>query len=193
VYKPLLAVGCGGYQSWLRRGNSTTKLFESRNGSYTRALETILTNLIHMNKLEKTLVIVTLFALILKYLAVPGMSLFAVIGFLGLAVLYFYFGFALFNGIGFKGIFKKESYIEISKFKIFAAILVGVALSMICIGLLFKVQHWFGFAMYLYAGLTLSFVMLIIAVLKYNSFYKLLLIRLIPFSLLGALAMIIKI
>jgi hypothetical protein len=146
-----------------------------------------------MNKLEKTLVIVTLVALILKYLAVPGMSLFVVIGLLGLAVLYFYFGFALFNSIGFKGIFKKDSYIEISKYKIFAAIIVGVALSMICIGLLFKVQHWFGFTMYLYAGLALSFVMLIIAVFKYNSFNKLLLIRLIPFSLLGALAMIIKI
>jgi hypothetical protein len=25
VYKPLLAEGCGGYQSWLGRGNSTTK------------------------------------------------------------------------------------------------------------------------------------------------------------------------
>jgi hypothetical protein len=146
-----------------------------------------------MNKLEKTLVIVTLVALILKYLAVPGMSLFVVIGLLGLALLYFYFGFALFNGIGFKGIFKKESYIEISKYKIFAAVLVGVSLSMICIGLLFKVQHWFGFSTYLYAGLSLSLVMLVIAVLKYNSFNKLLLIRLIPFSLFGALALIIKI
>jgi len=146
-----------------------------------------------MNKLEKTLVIVTLVALILKYLTVPGMSLFVVVGLLGLALLYFYFGFALFNGIGLKGIFKKESYIEISKYKIFAAIIVGASLSMICIGLLFKIQHWFGFSMYLYAGLALSFVMLNIAVLKYNSFNKFLLFRLIPFSLLGALAMIIKI
>jgi len=61
-----------------------------------------------MNKLEKTLVIVTLVALILKYLTVPGMSLFVVIGLLGLAVLYFYFGFALFNSIGLKRIFKKN-------------------------------------------------------------------------------------
>jgi hypothetical protein len=150
-----------------------------------------------MTKLEKILLIIASVALILKLLSIPGMSLFLVISLLGLAMLYFYFGFALFNQIEFKNIFKKASYQKIKNTRILGAIGVGSALSIICIGSLFKILHWLGSALYIYVGLSLAFVLMIISLIKFNKskddYYKTILIRLIPFSLFGVAILMLHI
>lgn len=150
-----------------------------------------------MTKLEKILLIIAAVALILKLLSIPGMSLFLVISLLGLAMLYFYFGFALFNQIEFNNIFKKASYQKIKNIRILGAIGVGSALSIICIGSLFKIQHWLGSALYIYVGLSLAFVLMIISLIKFNKskdeYYKTILIRLIPFSLFGVAILMLHI
>jgi hypothetical protein len=87
VYKPLLAAGCGGYQSWLGRGNSTTKRFgnlpaiarpkpgrqaqrlpdRSRDKLYTRTLAIILNSLILNNIFMKTqFILIFIFAIALN-------------------------------------------------------------------------------------------------------------------------------
>jgi hypothetical protein len=150
-----------------------------------------------MKKLEKILVITASIALILKSLSILGMSLFLVIALMGLSTLYLYFGFAIFNQIEFKRVFKKDSYQNIATFRIIGAIGVGCSLSIICIGILFKIQHWFGSALYLYVGLSFAFVLLIIALIRFNKskddFYKSILIRLISYSLVGVAVLIIHI
>jgi uncharacterized membrane protein len=145
-------------------------------------------------KLEKILAIIISVAFIFKLLSIPGMSLFVVIPLLVLIGLYFYFGFALFNQIEFKDILKKYSYQRISNMRILGAICVGLVLSLICVGILFKIQHWYSSAPHLYIGLSMAFILLVISLFKFNKskddYYKNILIRLIPCSLIGAIFMI---
>ena len=84
-----------------------------------------------------------------------------------LAFLYYPFGFALFNRIGFRQIFKKKSYEGLSALRIFGSIGAGMAFSAICMGILFKIQRWAGANLMLIDGLVPTFIILIIALIKY--------------------------
>lgn len=59
-----------------------------------------------------------------------------------LSCLYFSFSFTLFNKIQFTDIFKKDSFTKISASKVIIAIGAGIALSIILIGILFKILRW---------------------------------------------------
>ena len=150
-----------------------------------------------MKKFENILIIIALFSLVLKLLSIPGMNLFLVISILILATLYFYLGFALFNDVKFSRILKKNSYSGISGLRVLGAIGVGIALSIICIGILFKIQHWNGANLYLYVGLAMACFSLIIALVKYIiskvDFYKKISIKLTVYILVSIISLIIKI
>jgi hypothetical protein len=136
-----------------------------------------------MNKLEKILGLIVLVALIFKLTLITGGGILIVLSLSVLAIIYYPFGFALFNKIGFQQIFKRDSYKGLSALRIIGAIGVGTALSIICIGILFKLQHWPGSKINLLAGLITSLILLIIILIKYSKnkddFYTMILKRLI--------------
>jgi len=109
----------------------------------------------------------------------------------GLSCLYFYFGFALFNTISFRRIFKKESYSNISALRIIGAIAAGFSISIVLLGVLFKIFRWpFGNQL-LIIGVNFLNVVFIIGFVKIikeqQPFYKRLMTRVVLYAVLGYL------
>lgn len=132
-----------------------------------------------MKIIERATIIIAFLGFLLKLLLVrSGMSIF-IIGSSLLSCIYFYFGFALLNGIGFRTMFKKTSYTNINAGRIIGAIGVGIFLSIISIGVLFKLQIWNGSREMLTIGATGLFMTLmaagVVLLFKHkgmDSFYK---------------------
>jgi len=120
-----------------------------------------------MIKLEKILGVIALIGLILKLTLVTGGGTLLSLSLLTLACLYYPLGFALFNQIGFKKIFKKDSYKGLSALRIIGAIVAGMAISPICVGILFKIQNWTGADINLMAGLISTLIVMVVALFKY--------------------------
>ena len=144
-----------------------------------------------MIKLEKILGIIVVIGLILKFTLIPGGGILLTLSLMTLACLYYPLGFALLNRIGFKQIFKKESYKGLSALRIIGAIGAGIAFSAICVGILFKLQHWTGANINLIAGLIPTLIVLVIALIKYlkakGEFYIGILKRIAIIGTLGLL------
>ncbi|HOS16899.1 MAG TPA: hypothetical protein PKX15_07825, partial [Bacteroidales bacterium] len=82
-----------------------------------------------MFKLEKIFGLLAIVAIVLKWNMLPGGNIMLLLSLSLLSLLYYGFGFALFNRIGFKQLVKKESYTGISMFMIIIAVITGIALS----------------------------------------------------------------
>ena len=142
-----------------------------------------------MKKGEIILATISIISLGLNLLLIPGGGILTVLTLSTLSMVYFYFGFALFNDIRLRKIFKKDSYKDISSLRILGAVGAGLALSMTIIGLMFKFQSWPGADNNLIAGLLGLVIVTIIGVLKYmqnkSDYYTRILKRVAIFGGLG--------
>ncbi|HCW06493.1 MAG TPA: hypothetical protein DGG95_03900 [Cytophagales bacterium] len=132
-----------------------------------------------MKLIERIILLVFFLAILLKAGLFRGTRASLEISTLLLSMLYFYFGFALFNGIGFRAMFKKSSYAGVSVGKISGAIALGLALSSVLIGILFKLMFWPGAnEMIMIGGTGLLIILLVASVVmvikkkSLDSFYK---------------------
>ncbi len=148
-----------------------------------------------MQKLEKILGLIIIVSLILKLLLIPYSGILLTVTLMTLAFIYYPFGFAFFNEIRLRKIFKKESYKGISALRIIGAIAVGIGLSILCIGILFKLQSWAYSDTNLKFGLSVTFIALIIALIRLmkvkDNFYKKILKRIIIIGGLGLILLFI--
>ncbi len=105
--------------------------------------------------LEIIFAILSIIGLVLAQLHIPGGIAISTFSVLLLAFTHYLLGFALFNGVNFKNIFKRNFYNEndIKTGKIIAAVLAGWTFSVIEIGVLFKILHWPGGQVMLIVGL----------------------------------------
>jgi hypothetical protein len=149
-----------------------------------------------MRKLEIILGAIALMGLIMKFFLIPGGSALFVPALMLLATVYYLLGFALFNNIRFRGIFKKESYKGISAMHIIGAICTGFVLSVICVGILFKVQHYPGYVTYLIVGLIAVGIILIMSLLRFfknrSPYYKQIFLRIAIWGILGLSLLVIS-
>ncbi len=122
-----------------------------------------------MKKGELIIATLSIIALGLNILLIPGGSFLTVLTLSTLSVLYMYLSFALFNHIRLRTIFKKDSYKGISTMRIVGAVMTGFALSVTTIGLLFKFQSWPGASFNLSAGLVGLILITIIGTIKYSK------------------------
>jgi hypothetical protein len=147
-----------------------------------------------MKKAELILVLLTILAIILDLFQVPAAAPLTVVLLSSLATLYMYLGFALFNDIRLRNIFRKESYKAVRKERILGAIGAGFVLSLTIIGLLFKIQIWPGGKFNLIVGLTGLLIVSVVALSKYaknrSPYYQRILLRVALFGSLG-LAMLL--
>jgi hypothetical protein len=129
-----------------------------------------------MRKIEIVLVVLTMVSVVVSLFLVPGADVFAVLAFSALAFFYLYLGFALFNGISLRGLFKRDSYKGVSLARISAATCVGMALSISIIGMCFRVYEWPGsliFFKYGFGGLVIAAILCIVKYRKSRSlFYR---------------------
>lgn len=121
-----------------------------------------------MKKTEIIIGTLSIIALGLNLLLIPGGGVLTVLTLSTLSTIYFYFSFALFNDIRFREIFKKDSYENISRWRIIGAIGTGFALSATTAGLMFKFQSWPGADFNLGAGLVGLLIVTIIGLIKYS-------------------------
>lgn len=122
-------------------------------------------------KTEKVFVCITILGLILKYLNIPGGSPLLVVSLLTLTLLYFPFGFYFLSDKSFKintGI----------------SVLFGWLLSVVFIGILFRVMHWPGSAAMAICGTISAIPLVMFSYMKYKksnpedlNYFKNLLIR----------------
>ncbi len=134
-----------------------------------------------MKKAEKILAVLIVVALVFRLLSLPGSFLLLVFSFPLLAIIYNPFGFAFFNNIRLRNIFKGESYKGVTVFRIIAAVITGIGLSLICIGSLFTIQQYPGADILIMSGFTVSVIILIASLANYvktkKEFFSRILIR----------------
>ncbi len=147
-----------------------------------------------MKKLEFYVFPVTFIIGFLIYLLeYPFGAIITIFSLLGLSCLYFYFGFALFNKIPFRRIFKKESYQSISIWRIIGAIVTGFSISIVIVGVLFKIFRWPFANQLLIIGsffLIITFIVSLIKHIKHknaSAFYKSVVLRVVFFGVGGIL------
>jgi hypothetical protein len=139
-----------------------------------------------MKRTELILILLAVIALIMKIFHLPGALILSILGLPTIALFYFYLGFAFFNGIGFRKLFKKTSYKGISTQRIIGGIATGWALNASAMGILFKIQSYPGASILLWVGfIGLGFVSIfsLIKVRKStDNYYSKILKRVIPFG-----------
>ncbi len=106
-----------------------------------------------MKKAEIYLALLALLAIIFKLALIPGAGILTVLSLSILGMMYYFLGFAFFNGIKLREIFKRSSYKNITAAKIIGAVLAGWVLSMTLIGIMFRLQFYPGGHNMLFFGL----------------------------------------
>lgn len=121
-----------------------------------------------MKKTEIIIGAIAILALVLNLLMVPLTGVLTVVSLSLLSVFYMYFSFAFFNGIRLRHIFKKSAYEGITTMRILGSILMGFALSVTTMGILFKFQDWPLSHINLIIGLLGLTIALIVGAIKYS-------------------------
>jgi len=141
-------------------------------------------------RLEIVMLLLALLALILKMAHLAGGGLFTVIILSTLTLIYWCFGFALFNSIRLSKIFNKAAYQGISAKRIIGGIVTGLVLSVGVIGVMFKFLSWPGAMAQLQSGLFLMVIVAIVAAYKMlgskDGYYSKILKRLALFGAICA-------
>jgi len=122
-----------------------------------------------MKKTEIIIATLSIIALGLNLLLIPGGGLLTVFTLLTLSIIYGFLGFAFFNDLRLRSIFKKESYTTISGLRILGAVGACWALSATVNGLMFKFQSWSGADFNLSIGLVGLLIVIIIGSIKYSK------------------------
>lgn len=144
-----------------------------------------------MKTTEQILVAIAVLGLIVSLSLWPGGNIALVLSLSLLSLIYFVFGFALFNDIRLKNIFKSAAYKNSNALQIVAGVFTGIAMSTAVIGLLFVALRWPGGNVILLQGMIAAGIITLIAAIKYssknNKMYLLILRRVLPVFLLSLL------
>lgn len=122
-----------------------------------------------MTKSEKILGIIIVISLILKINFIPYGGMLLLFSLTGLAFYYFQFGKAVFNDIGLINSLRKDSYAGVQKSLVIISKAAGIGLSLICIGILFKLNHWGYSYIILVFGLATTF---LVSLIVFTSWRK---------------------
>lgn len=118
--------------------------------------------------------VASLFALIgttLMLMSVhAGTTIFAY-SILALSLMYFFWGFAFFNSIPLRNIFKRSAYASLPRYHVAGGIFTGIALFFACMGILFKLLWWPGALIELAGGIAFCFIILFISFIKKTAKY----------------------
>jgi apolipoprotein N-acyltransferase len=120
-----------------------------------------------MKKIEITIAILSVIALVMNVLYIPGSNILAFVILMTYAMLYYPFGFLTLSNVRFRDIFKKSTYQGISPLRIMGTIFLGMPLSQLISGILFKFMFLPGAEIMLIVGLCCLLVTAVVAIVKY--------------------------
>ena len=139
-----------------------------------------------------TEVVLTLIAFIgftMSLSLVPGGSVLIVLSLSTLSLWYFAFGFAIFNGKGFKDLNNTEAMKALKLYRVIGGAATGMALSITVIGILFKFQSYPSLLLNLTFGLVLLGIIIIAGlagfIIEKSTYYINIFIRIIIWGGLG--------
>jgi uncharacterized membrane protein len=148
-----------------------------------------------MKKLEMILILGAIIGLLLMLFNTPLDSLIASVFFITLSCLYYILGFALFNNIPARKIFKADSYKGIGTWRILIAIGTGIALSILTIGFMFTILNYPVAKTLLVVGIVLGAIIIILALIKNaqekNQFYRNITLRSLVFLIIAVLFLLL--
>lgn len=121
-----------------------------------------------MRIIEIVLAVIMILAMLMRVNHIPGGIFIFMLAAQLLSMLYF-LSFLLLNGIRARDMFKREAYADVTAGKMGLAVLVGLGLSAVIIGSLFKLMFWPGAAIMLTSSLVYTGVFTAIAVMYYLS------------------------
>ncbi len=119
-----------------------------------------------MRKTEIVLIVLGALGLTMRFLHLPGASLFILLPFLILGLTYMHLGFALFNDIRFVKVFRRDSYNNIKATRIIGAIMAGLALNVSILGIIFRFLSYPGASIILLIGLITTSIVTIVAIIR---------------------------
>jgi len=115
-----------------------------------------------MKQLEKILILTTLLGIILKLLDIQYSSLVLFISIVIISSIYFFLGFALFNNIRLRNIFKPDSFNSIKPIRVILTVGIGWGYSILSMGILFGILYYPMKEVFLVTGLILTTIFLLI-------------------------------
>ena len=136
-----------------------------------------------MKRIEIALASIATLALVFIFWPFPGSKEIFAFTITILSIIYFYLGFILLNNIRLRAIFKKTSYGQTTRTNIILAIISGVVVSQLLVGILFKLLFLPGAHEMLTIGLIFSGLVIIsiLVIKKFNNYdFKGIFARLIP-------------
>ncbi len=115
-----------------------------------------------MKVFEKILIIIFCIGLLLKIGGIPGGSVLCILMAMIASLFYMLFGAFLLNDVKFRQIFDKDAYTEIDTGKLIIGATTGfIGLSVLTLGILFKIQSYPGAQIMLIVGIGGGFITLI--------------------------------
>lgn len=142
-----------------------------------------------MKKVEIVLGSIAFTGLLIRLVPYPGGGALMVLSLSTLAHMYMCFNFALFNQIRLRDIFKKASYQGIDPLRIVGAVATGFVLSIVVVGIMFRLMLWPGASVQIGAGLSLLAIIILIGLIKYretkSSYYLILFKRIAIYTCIG--------
>lgn len=147
-----------------------------------------------MKKLEIVLVVLMILSLGMKFIGLPGSDLLLVLSATLLSLLYYLFGFALFNNIGGRQILQRSAYSQTNTKQIVLAIGFGIALSTLILGILFRFLMYPGGFIMLVVGLVATLLLALITLFFFqgNSNFRSTLIRALIFGTIGIVLFLLR-
>ncbi len=124
-----------------------------------------------MKKIEATSLLVITFLLIYRVFVGMEVHVFLRVLLTLLAIFYLWFGFFLFNRLGFKDLLKKKEIRKVSAMRVVSSIVAGLLYSFSLIALMFAVNFYQGMQGMMLLALILNLSMLALSVLFF-AFYK---------------------
>ena len=148
-----------------------------------------------MKKLELILIAGVIIGILMALLNLPAHSVISSLFFLALATIYLYLGFALFNDIPFRKIFKSESYKGLGTWRIAVAVGTGLGLSQLTMGFAFALNNYPMTRALLNSGLVVTALMLLIALVRNTKekhrFYRIIALRCAIFIIVGIITILV--
>lgn len=139
-----------------------------------------------MKRLEKILIVLSIISLIMMFNQYQGSTWMLMISLTLLACIYFPLGFLFFSQIGVRQLFK-GALRNAKAVNLLSAFFVGLGVSNLCMGILFRFLHFPGGNEMLIAGLAIAVIMLIVTIIRYyktrNAEITLSISRLAAFSI----------
>lgn len=145
-----------------------------------------------MKKLEKFLISLSVIGVIFNLFSEGTGGVVVMLGMSLLGAFYLIFGFALFNEIGFRGIFSKGSYAHVNMRRIIIAAVFGITLFGLVNGIQFRLLGLEGAFEILVLSMVVAFTLFTILLVRYfykrftiSGFFRNISLRLIPFAIIS--------